>query len=135
MIGPEDDIAAFVRVAREEEFAEGQGRTVEAAGRWIALFRIGDAFYAVDNACPHMAGPLGAGRLDGFAVTCPLHHWRIDVRTGRSPTNEHVRVARFETRVEDGWVLIRISPPSGAAPKLPDSGVAESGCPETDQIG
>src|SRR5512143_3035894 len=76
-------MTGYVKVARLKELAEGEGRTVEAAGRWIAVFRTAHGVFAVDNACPHMAGPLGAGRLDGFVVTCPLHGWRIDVRTGR----------------------------------------------------
>lgn len=97
----------YVKVARADEFAEGEGRTVEAAGRWLAVFHVDGNFYAIDNACPHMAGPLGAGRLDGCVVACPLHGWRIDVRTGRSPTNQHVRVARFDVKVDDGWILVR----------------------------
>jgi nitrite reductase (NADH) small subunit len=102
-------MTGYVKVARLEELAEGEGRTVEAAGRWIAVFRTAHGVFAVDNACPHMAGPLGAGRLDGFVVTCPLHGWRIDVRTGRSPTNEYVRVGCYETRVEDGAIMVRVS--------------------------
>ena len=99
----------YVKVGRVDDFTEGEGRSVEVAGRWLALFRTGGAFYAIDNACPHMAGPLGAGRLDGHVVTCPLHGWRIDVTTGCSPTNEHVRVARFDVRVEDGWVCVGVA--------------------------
>jgi len=99
----------FVRTVRVTDLEDGTGRTVEAAGRWLAVFAVGGEFFAIDNACPHMAGPLGAGTLDGYAVTCPLHHWQIDVRTGRSTTNEHVRVTRFHTRVEDGWVLVELS--------------------------
>ena len=104
----------YVKVARVEEFAEGEGRTVEVAGRWLAVFRVDGAFYAIDNACPHMAGPLGAGRLDGRVVTCPLHGWRIDVATGCSPTNQYVRVARFDVCVDDGWVCVRLGPGSAS---------------------
>ena len=93
---------------RAGELRDGEGRVVEVDGRWLALFRIGDDHFAIDNACPHMAGPLGAGTLDGCVVTCPLHYWRIDVRTGRSPTNEHVSVSRFETRVAHGWVEVEM---------------------------
>lgn len=98
--------SGYARAARADEIGEGEGRTVEVAGRWVALFKVAGAFYAVDNACPHMAGPLGAGRLEGFVVTCPLHSWRIDVRTGRAPDDETVCVARFDVRVEDGWVWV-----------------------------
>lgn len=100
------DEPEFARAARAADLADGAGRIVDVAGRWIALFRVGDDFFAVDNACPHMAGPLGSGSLDGYVVTCPLHYWKIDVRTGCSPTNEFVRVSHYEVRVRDGWVEI-----------------------------
>ena len=112
----ERDADGYVKVARVDDIPEGEGRTVEAAGWWIALFHAGGSFYAIDNECPHMAGPLGAGRLEGFVVTCPLHAWPIDVRTGCSPTSQHVRVARFDVRVGDGWVWIRVLPPTQENP-------------------
>jgi nitrite reductase (NADH) small subunit/3-phenylpropionate/trans-cinnamate dioxygenase ferredoxin subunit len=100
--------AGYVKVVPADAFAEGEGRTIEIAGRWLALFRVGDAFYALDNACPHMAGPLGAGTLDAYVVTCPLHYWAFDLRTGCSTTNPSQRVARFDVYVEDGWVWVRL---------------------------
>lgn len=102
-------MTGYVKVAREADLVEGEGRTVEAAGRWLAVFRAGGEVFAIDNACPHMAGPLGAGRVENCVVTCPLHGWKIDLRTGASPTNAHVRVARHEVRVEDGWVWVRVA--------------------------
>lgn len=96
----------FVKAVQVDELAEGEGRTLEVGGRWIALFRIDSGFHAIDNACPHMAGPLGAGCLDGFEVVCPIHGWRIDVRSGKAPTNDYVRVARFDTRIDGDWVLV-----------------------------
>jgi nitrite reductase (NADH) small subunit/3-phenylpropionate/trans-cinnamate dioxygenase ferredoxin subunit len=99
--------AGYVRALPADALAEGEGRTVEVAGRWIALFNIDGAFYALNNACPHMAGPLGAGRLEGHVVACPIHYWAFDVRTGCSPTNPQQRVASYDVRAEDGWVWVR----------------------------
>jgi NAD(P)H-dependent nitrite reductase small subunit len=107
-MGESEKGLGFVRAARAEELENGRGRTVQAAGHWLAVFRIDDEFYAIGNACPHMAGPLGAGRIEGHVVVCPLHYWRIDVRTGASPTNAHVRVPVYEVRVDDGWVCVRL---------------------------
>ena len=112
MSGGEDSstiapMEGLVRALRADALAEGEGRTVEVAGRWLAIFKVGGAFHALDNACPHMAGPLGFGRLDGFVVTCPIHYWAFDVRTGCSTTNPSQSVARFDAYVEDGWVCVR----------------------------
>src|SRR4051812_10231482 len=100
-MGESAEASGFVRAVRIGEIEEGRGCTVEVAGQWLAIFRVGEAFHAIGNACPHMAGPLGAGRLEGHVVVCPIHYWRIDVRTGASPTNEHVRVPVYDVRVDD----------------------------------
>ena len=42
-------MANLVKVAQTSDLAPGQGKTVEANGREIALFNVGGTFYAVDN--------------------------------------------------------------------------------------
>jgi nitrite reductase/ring-hydroxylating ferredoxin subunit len=79
----------------------------------IAVFRVGDAFYAIDNRCPHQGGPLGAGSLDGAVVTCPWHRFTVDVRTGRSPRLPGLRVRTFA--VEDDGEDLRLVVSEGTA--------------------
>ena len=66
----------------------------------IAVFRVGDGFYAIDHRCPHQGGPLGAGTLDGTVVTCPWHGFAVDVRTGRSPRVPGLRVRTFPVEAD-----------------------------------
>lgn len=80
---PTNSVATMTRVAAVRDVPPGTGRVVWARGRAIALFNVDGAFYALDNACTHRGGPLGAGRLDGTIVTCPWHANRFDVTTGR----------------------------------------------------
>jgi nitrite reductase (NADH) small subunit len=102
------DLTGFVDVAAVSELSASEGRIVEAAGTWIAVFVADGKTYAIDNACPHMAGPLGAGECHDGIVTCPIHGWRFDVRTGEAPTNPNTKVECFETRVSDGRVFVRL---------------------------
>ena len=112
------DLKGFVDVAAIGELSPDEGRIVEADGTWLALFLADGTPHAIANACPHMAGPLGSGRcLDGI-VTCPIHEWRFDVRTGQAPTNAFTRVATYETRVVDGRVFVRMSDPEAGAANL-----------------
>lgn len=49
----------------------------------IAVFRtIDDQFFALEDRCPHKAGPLSQGIVHGASVTCPLHNWVISLETG-----------------------------------------------------
>jgi nitrite reductase (NADH) small subunit len=77
----------------------------------IALFRTGDdEVYALFDRCPHKAGPLSQGIVHGRAVTCPLHAWVIDLRTGE-PTGADAGKGCTPTapvRVDGGRVLLAL---------------------------
>jgi nitrite reductase/ring-hydroxylating ferredoxin subunit len=90
----------FVSVAKVNDIPPGQGKTVQVAGKNIALFNVDGSFYAVDDTCLHRGGPLGEGELTGHVVTCPWHGWKYDVRTGISITNPAAKVNCYETKIE-----------------------------------
>jgi nitrite reductase (NADH) small subunit len=49
----------------------------------IAVFRTGDStIFALRDICPHKGGPLSQGIVHGHAVSCPLHNWCIDLKSG-----------------------------------------------------
>jgi len=107
----------WVKVCELSEIAEGRGKEILLNGRPVALFRLGDEVYALDDRCPHREGQLSAGSVvDGDAV-CPLHGWNFDLKTGISPYNPHDRVASFPVRVEGEAVLLDAE----AVPPLPAS--------------
>ena len=79
----------------------------------LAVFRVGETFYAIDNRCPHKGGPLGEGPLDGTTVTCPWHRFTIDVRTGENGRVPGLRVRTFP--VERDGDELRITVGEGRA--------------------
>ena len=70
--------------------------------------RLGDQLHAVRNRCYHMGGPLEGGLLEGAVLTCPCHDWRFDVRDGRFLDAPELSIPVYETRVEDGKVLVNL---------------------------
>lgn len=98
----------FVAVAPVEEIPRGTGREITAEGRVLAVYRIGDEFYALDGICPHAGGPLGQGELTGHVVTCPWHGWQFDVTTGRHCLNARLKQACFAVRVVDGQIEVEL---------------------------
>ncbi len=62
----------------------GQGRAFVIDDHAVAVFRQRDGLvFAIDNVCPHRGGPLAEGIAGGGSVICPLHGWKIDLRSGR----------------------------------------------------
>lgn len=84
----------------------GEGRSVTVGGRRIGVFHTEAGYFAIDNDCPHEGGPLSDGLLAEACVTCPLHGWRIDLRSGEVIGRaERVRSHPLEVRDETVWLL------------------------------
>lgn len=101
----------FVKVAATAALPPGASLAVRIDDLSIALFNVDGSVYALDNICPHAGGPLARGVLggpDGAIVTCPLHGWRFDVRTGRSPHLRSEQLRTFLVRVVDGAIEVGV---------------------------
>ena len=75
--------------------------------REIALFRLQDGIYAIDNSCSHEYSPLCEGMVVNDDVYCPKHGSRFDIRTGavkEMPATRPVRT--FPVKVENGYVYV-----------------------------
>jgi nitrite reductase/ring-hydroxylating ferredoxin subunit len=101
-----------VRAARLAEVPAGAGLAVYAAGVDIALFNLDGEIVAIGNECPHQSGSLGDGRLAGELVTCPLHGWEFNARTGACTTVPGESVPRFPVRVDGDTIVVRLPDPT-----------------------
>ncbi len=101
-------VGEFIAVAKEGEVQPGKGKAVSAKGRPIALFNVEGNLCAIDNTCKHAGGPLGEGALNGCVVTCPMHGWKYDVKTGQCLTVPAFRQQRYTVKVEGGDVLVEV---------------------------
>jgi 3-phenylpropionate/trans-cinnamate dioxygenase ferredoxin subunit len=100
----------FVRVAAVSELSDPSKMLVEVDDRMIALFHVAGRFFAIDDVCTHDGGPLAEGQLEGFAIACPRHGAKFDIRDGRvlsmpatQPTVAH------EVKVEGNDVFVRVN--------------------------
>jgi nitrite reductase (NADH) small subunit len=83
-------------------------RTVKTPGGSIAIFRTAeDEVFALDDRCPHKAGPLSQGIVHGRRVTCPLHGFVIELATGTAVAPDEGCTATHSVRVEDGTIWLR----------------------------
>jgi nitrite reductase/ring-hydroxylating ferredoxin subunit len=97
----------FVPVAQVSDLSVGR-KVVKVEDRQIALFRIEDRFYAVDNRCPHMGYPLSMGSLRGETLTCDWHNWKFALEDGRCTFGEE-SVRSYTVRIEGGQLLVDLA--------------------------
>jgi nitrite reductase/ring-hydroxylating ferredoxin subunit len=97
-------------VGRLDDLPPGTMRRVEVAGRALCLGNDDGTLFALDDACLHKGGSLAAGMLRDGCVTCPMHWWRYDVRTGRLVAHE-AATATYRVRVDAaGRVVVSVPP-------------------------
>ena len=77
-------MAEFQTVAKTSDVPPGQMKVVNFGGEEIAIANVDGTYFAFGNSCPHEGGPLGEGKLEGTAVTCPWHFTVFDVATGKA---------------------------------------------------
>ncbi|SFB89914.1 3-phenylpropionate/trans-cinnamate dioxygenase ferredoxin subunit [Polaromonas sp. OV174] len=59
-------------------------KAVFVEGREIAIYRVGEEFFATDNLCTHGNARLCDGYQENHEIECPLHQGRFDVRSGKA---------------------------------------------------
>ena len=111
---------SYTTVARVEDFPEGHSRIVEHDGQLVAVFHEAEGFFAVQNECPHVWAPLASGSVDECVVTCPLHGWSFDVRTG-APVSAPAGATLTCYRVEVADGEVRVSSNSSDAESTEES--------------
>ena len=73
---------ALIELCSESDLDHNESRLFSVNGLDIALFRVEDNFYALDDLCSHGPGSLSEGYLDGFNIECDFHNGAFDIRTG-----------------------------------------------------
>ena len=101
----------WIKITPTSSIPLREGRPITVAGRDIAIFHLPTGFMAVDNRCPHGAGPLCDGITSGTKVACPLHGWKICLESGKvERPNVDASVRTYPVRVNDGIIEMNIAP-------------------------
>ncbi|MGW6356358.1 non-heme iron oxygenase ferredoxin subunit [Streptomyces sp. NPDC055092] len=108
----EGTVVAGVFACEVDDLDDGETMTVPAEGEReaIAVYRVGEAFYATSDRCTHEKWSLGEdGELEGYEIVCTLHNARFDVRDGAALCFPAVVGLRhYATVVKDGKVFVRL---------------------------
>lgn len=102
----------WIDVGAADEVPAGEARTFQVPGHRVAVARARETeqLYAVQDLCSHDDGPLGDGELDEYAIVCPRHGARFDVRTGEVLMMPAVApIDTFPVKEEEGRIHIGVN--------------------------
>ncbi|MEM9556829.1 MAG: Rieske 2Fe-2S domain-containing protein [Acidobacteriota bacterium] len=127
----------FVEVCTAGDIPERRALTVTLAGDRVAIFRDGDAIYALSSVCKHQNGPLGEGKIVDGCVVCPWHGYQYLPQSGTSPPPFHETVPTFRVRTTGQRVFVHPTPlpPGTETPTARVDALPDHADPETFYIG
>jgi nitrite reductase/ring-hydroxylating ferredoxin subunit len=108
----------WVAVAGAADLAPGAAVTAPAGDGEVAVFNVDGELFAVEARCLHRGGALAQGHVSDGVVTCPLHWWRYDLRTGERLGAPDLRLACYAVRLVDDRVEVLVPPGRPSAPSL-----------------
>ena len=99
----------LVSLCKRDDLASGSARRFDVDGHRIALVRIGDDFYAIDDTCSHADYSLSEGDVweEEREIECPKHGSTFSLVTGEPQTLPATRpVPVYEIQVEGDDVKV-----------------------------
>ncbi len=74
----------YVEVTKIDEIVSGGMKAYEVKGKEIVLCSYDGKIFAISRRCGHMNAPLDLGTLEGYILTCPMHHVQLDITSGEA---------------------------------------------------
>jgi p-cumate 2,3-dioxygenase ferredoxin subunit len=111
MSGMSDTMTKAVALFPADELQDGEMRQARLPdGHAIAVYRVGEQFYATDDKCTHGEVSLTEeGTLSGCIVECSFHFGSFDVTTGAAMAMPcEVALKTYSVRVEGGIVYVEV---------------------------
>lgn len=97
----------FEKVCALEALPLGATLVFQMADKPVALVHSSKGVFAFEDYCPHRAGPLSEGLIEGTEVTCGWHSARFDLTTGAclsGPTKKGLKVRQVKRDAGFYWV-------------------------------
>ena len=106
---------SFVKATTLDELWMGEKLGVVVAGCPVLLVNVEGTVCAYEDRCRHKGVALSLGNLEGHVLSCSVHGWLYDARTGAGINPESAHLPRFPVRIEGNDVLVDVAEVKGHA--------------------
>ena len=95
-------MSKWIKITEIENIPSMGSRVIQYGELEIAVFKTRDgSVFAINNECPHKQGKLSEGLVHDHIVTCPMHNWDIDLKSGTALGNDSGCTNTYESKIED----------------------------------
>jgi toluene monooxygenase system ferredoxin subunit len=99
---------SFVEAATLDDVWIGEKVGVVVHGKPILLVNVEGTIRAFEDRCCHKGVPLSSGTLQGHVLTCGVHGWAYDARSGAGINPERVSLLCFPVRIEGNAIWVDV---------------------------
>ena len=90
-------------VIEELRLKPGVSFVKDCDGRDLFIYHNDENTNVYDNICPHQSTAISELGLDGLVLTCHLHKWSFDIKTGKCREKGDKSLKIFESKLENGF--------------------------------
>ena len=86
-------------ICKVDEIPEGEGKLFKFDDVSVAVFKVGENLYALEDICSHADVTISGGYVykRELCVACPWHGAQFDLRSGKVMTPLPVRISNYST--------------------------------------
>jgi nitrite reductase/ring-hydroxylating ferredoxin subunit len=98
----------WIVAASASAIGDAKPAIARAWGDEVAVYKVGNEYFANSNFCTHSIARLSGGSLDGYVLECPLHQALFDIRSGRCAGGMNTPdLTSYDVRVRGDAIEIR----------------------------
>lgn len=98
----------FVKICKVSDLPNRKGVRVEIEEHDLAIFKIEEEIFVISNICPHNhIAKMFNGFFRDKSISCPVHGWTYDLKTGKSLSNNS-NIKIYETKIVDDYLFVKI---------------------------
>lgn len=103
-----EDISGFDRICSMSDLSENEGKRFIINDTEIAIFKVNNRIFALNNVCPHQHTALiYDGFIEDGCVVCPAHGWMFDLATGKTPMGSR-SLDTYESKIINNEIFVKV---------------------------
>ena len=103
-----DTAEGFNFICKIADLQDNAGKRFIVNETEIAVFKISNEIYALNNICPHQqTAMIYDGFIEDGFVVCPAHGWKFNLHNGRKPGGSR-GLDSYEVKVVDDDVYVKV---------------------------
>lgn len=98
-----------IKVAKFSELEENTPMTINVSEQLrVVLVKKGNRVFALNDACPHMGGPMGEGEVEDNEIVCPWHLYRFNIEDGKCLDGGCENLSTYPLFIEDDDIYLEL---------------------------